>query len=69
MDRLSFIKFLVAARVTKWLPWNAIARIAPEQIAGEIRLAFAEITIRSLASELAKNIAANNALWARLKRG
>ena len=73
MDRRGFIKFLVAAPVTKALPWqsiaNFIAPIAPETSA-VIVVTLAEIistTLRARMPELIANIQANNALLRRLK--
>lgn len=72
MNRRRFIGFLIAAPLSKSLPWNAIAngleKIAPG-ISNDIRLSFSEIvaeTLRRHRHEIAANILASNAL---LKRG
>ena len=71
MNRRGFIAFLIAAPVTKSLPWQTIAKFAPAPIAAEIELTLAEIiavTIKARMPELAANVMANNALLKRLTR-
>jgi hypothetical protein len=73
MNRRGFLSLLVAAPVTRSLPWKAIAKaiepIAPATAAA-IGLTLSEIiaaTIKKRRPELIANIAANNALLAHLK--
>ena len=73
MNRRGFLAFLIAAPVTKALPWAGIAKalapIAP-QASAAIELTLADIitqTIRARMPELVANITAGNALLARLK--
>ena len=73
MDRRGFIKFLVAAPVTKALPWqsiaNFIAPIAPETsvLIGLTLEEIISVTLKARMPEIVANIQANNALLRRLK--
>lgn len=75
MNRRSFIAFLVAAPISRKLPWNSVARIvAPltPVVSAEITKSLADIItemIRSRSAEIAANVVANNALLHKLKQG
>ena len=73
MKRRGFLAFLIAAPITKSLPWNGIAEfirpIAPNA-AATIGLTLAEIignTIRARRDEIAANIMISNSLLRRMK--
>ena len=74
MNRRGFLQFLIAAPVTKSLPWATISKfIAPiaPQTAATIDLTLEEIistTLRARMPELIANIENNNALLKRLMR-
>lgn len=72
MNRRGFIGFLVAAPITKSLPWEGIAKfiepIAP-QTSAAISLSLSEIiaaTIKARTPELMANLHANNVLMRKL---
>ena len=74
MNRRGFVAFLVAAPVTKALPWSAIAKaIAPiaPQAAANITLTLDEIisaTIRARTPDMIANLKSHNALLKRLQK-
>ena len=70
MNRRGFLAFLIGAPLTRSLPWQAIASIAPAPIAAQIHKTLAEMineTLRARAPELAANVMANNALLRKMK--
>jgi len=73
MNRRGFISFLIAAPLTKGLPWDGIAKaveIVSPAIALEINDSITDLVMRTLRarqSEIIKNISENNALLNLLK--